>query len=647
MKVTLDGVEVQMNARDLPAFSYAIQGDLELSTIKGNSSTTFKVPASLVARSIGGSPVMSEARPSDKELRIGIDGQDYVNCTVRALEIDRDVIKYVAIGGNASWMDVLKKTKINELDLGVSAELRAEMQRETWTDYDRTDIYPIINYGYLGSRSSSFDVGVKYLRPGIRVWKVLRKAFQEAGYTLNVEGAFTRYWKKLFIPNTVKDIVATPYWNDYYSLTLTNVGGLTFTPDIILPSDPNATTVPVDTVVYDPSSSVTGTGNNLKYLAQVDAKVNVRVRFTITRDPGEVVRMFLQVSRDGIAQATQEIPGYNISGPNDVDMDLGDFNFDTGSEWNVKIVHAFGAVSNTITLDRIGIIYTPKVIAYQEGIGFDLASCLPRMTAMDLLKSIATMRCLAVSTNDLTKTVTLSHYDDHVKPITDGINMIGREDHAKAPQRVRPKRPIEIKFSFENDSEDELLVFFLQDRLRELGSIDVVNEDGESKEQEVKVDFAPTFMDRVFDNGFLVPNMYKKDGDFQVDDYARTQRILIHDGVSTGNWRHDGVDQTEYPNCYFAKPGEEFNLSFNREEQFGDTGPGTVETLWKERLRRFLESDILEIELRWFDDELLSVDFSRPVCVHDGHEPGWYLLQAIKQKRYGTDETTLTELIQY
>lgn len=647
MRVMLDGTEVQLNARDLPAFSYAIHGDLDLNTIKGNSSTTFKVPASNNARVIGGSPVMSEARASDRTLRIGIGSQDYHVSRVRALEIDRDVIKYVAIGGNASWMDTLKKAKINELNLGDSDELLAPMQRSSWTDYDRTDIYPVINYGYLGSRAVGFDVGVKYLRPGIRVWKILRQVFQDAGYTLEVKGGFGRYWKKLFIPNTVKDVVATPYWNDYYSLVLLHQGPKTFTPDPILPMDPNATTIPVDFVSYDPSGSVTGISDNLKYLAQVDAKVNVQVRFTITRDPGEVVRMFVQVSRNGIRQSTHEVPGYNIVGDNDVTMDLGDFDFDAGSTWNVKFVHAFGGVSNTITLDRIGITYTPKVIAYQEGIGFNLASCLPRMSAMDLLKSIGAMRCLAITTNDLTKVVTLEHYEDYVKTTLDGRDLRGREDHSRPPQRNRPKRPIQVDFKFMHDSEDERLVFFLEDRLRELGSKEVVNADGESKEQTVKVEFAPTVMDYVFDNGFLVPTMVKKEGDFQVDDYARTQRILIHDGVATGDWTHDGVDQTEYPDCYFAVPNGRFNLSFDREEQWGDTGPGVVETLWREKLRRFLDSDILEIELRLFDDELIDIDFSRPVCVHDGHEPGWYLFQAIKQKRFGTDETTLCELIQY
>jgi len=264
-----------------------------------------------------------------------------------------------------------------------------------------------------------------------------------------------------------------------------------------------------------------------------------------------------------------------------------------------------------------------------------------------VLRTIVNTYCLVVDTDDATKTVTIKEYDDYVKPIVEGQDMEARCDHTKPPVRKRPRRPSSIVFKFNDDDKDEGLKQFKDSRNRTLGEYTLANPLGEMDEQTVSCPLAPTALALGFEGGFLLPTMSEDEGDFQVDKYKRSPRIMVHNGVDGGEWTYDGVAMTEYPNCYFAKPGQEFNMAFDREDQYGATGPGTIDRKWKNRLRRFTDSDVLSIEVRLFDDELKDVDFGRPIRAHDGHDGGWYLFQKINQKRFGTDETTSCDLTQY
>ncbi|MBK7298606.1 MAG: hypothetical protein IPI91_19150 [Flavobacteriales bacterium] len=64
------------------------------------------------------------------------------------------------------------------------------------------------------------------------------------------------------------------------------------------------------------------------------------------------------------------------------------------------------------------------------------------------------------------------------------------------------------------------------------------------------------------------------------------------------------------------------------------------------RLYRINNSFILDIDLRWWDDELVTLDKRAPIYVSDGYGGSWYYLLTIDQKRFGVDEYTRTELLQ-
>ena len=650
MKVTYKGTEVQIAPNNLPAFSFAIQGDLDLSTIKGSSSTTFKLPASIATRSIAGSPVMAEARDNGGELRIGIADEDYHRATVRPVEIDRNEVRLVALGGNASWMEALKKTKINTLRLGESEPVGIAMQKATWYDDESALIFPLINYGYLQQRSSSFDVDVRYLRPGVRTWKILRSAFASVGYAIKVEGALTRYWKKLFMPNVVESVPALPQYLEQFTVDLSLSTPFAFTPYF----SAGFTSIPVDTVDNDPSSSALVAPPNIYYASSKDMTIGVTCTFTASVQYSSLLgqarrfRVYVVPQSSGIPVALRDVyfRDDTILQTRTFELDFGDVPFEQGENYRLIIRRWTVDTPDYFSVDAAIISYAPTAIPYQGGIGFDIGKSLPNVAVMDVLRTIVNAYCLVVDTDDATKTVTVKEYDDYVKPIVEGQDMEARCDHSKPPVRKRPRRPSSILFKFNDDDKDEGLKQFRDTRNRTLVEYTLTNPLGEMDGQNVAAQLAATALTLAFD-GFLIPNMAEDEGDFQVDKYKRSPRIMVHNGVDGGEWTHDGVAMTEYPNCYFAKPGQEFNMAFGREDQYGDTGPGTIDRKWKNRLRRFIDSDVLTIEVRLLDDELKDVDFGRPIRAHDGHDGGWYLYQKINQKRFGTDETTSCDLTQY
>lgn len=650
MRVTYKGQEVQMAPSELPAFTYQVEDGVDLSLIKGMVSTTWKFPASLKVRSVMGTPVMSEARDNGGELIIGMAGENYVQSNARPVETDRNENRLIAIGDNASWMDKLKDTNINSLDLGVTTAIDESLQESTWVGDDNYLLFPVIDYGYLNQRLATFNVACERLRPAVKTWGIICKAFSDAGYSLSIKGTLNRYWKKFFLPNVIEDIPVAQSEIDQLTLDLSLSTPFDWTSFLALGLE--RFQVYVDTVDNDPSGSASPPAPGPGYLSSLAAEFEVRYSFTVTCRYAAAqpdARLF----KLGVWNNTpSEILSVDIYLPGDSNTNTLTFTgsisplpFTFAETYRLMLTRPSGTAPALFTIDSATISYVPTKISYRRFFSYQIGPSLPSRSAMDLLKDIGNTVCLRVTTDERTKTVTIRAYDDFVRPIIEGVDMTKRIDHTKAPVRIRPERARRLKFRTLNDSKDEQLKL-VEDQSPPYGGYDLENTDGAGQEQTITVGYAPTISGRILEN-VTAPIMHEDDGDFQVDVYKRTTRLMIHDGTKPGDWKFNSNNKTFFPNCYYALPGERFNLAFGRETRFGDTGPGTVDRFWLNRLRRFFKSDVYRINLMHYDDELMGIDFGVPRLVHDGHEPGWYLLQKINQKRFGTHETTATELIQY
>lgn len=538
MRVTLNEHEVNMRAEDLPGFTYRIQDPIELGKFAGTKSTTFKITADNIGTTQLGGMAMSEVLGTNPTLRIGEAGQTYALAVVQPIEQDRDQVRLVAVGNNASWMKKFQTTKVSDLDLGRIADNESGgsffdgfvvydgsmnvpptavgtpyvlngvsydpttsplIGSPSWADEDSMAFFTIIDHGWDWAASVDVFAPLFFLtltlpntsgmmRPGLRAHRVLGRAFADLGYSLKINGRMNALWKKLILPCTVR----TPI--------------VTFSDDLK-----------------------------------------------------------------------------------------------------------------------------------------DLNRWADPMTVMDVLKGIIGAECLMVDTNDETKTVTLTYYDDFFKPHElAGNSLIGREDHTKPPIKQTAQLPKHINFKWQSDTDNDLKL--INAVYPEVGYGNLIHNvlNGTLDDVNVELPFAPTaLIDRA---GLRIPGIRPATG----VQYEWKPRLLVANGMTTAVYRQNGVlpsgsDTYAYPNVFFADPNSP-SLSLPFEEQDHIT-PGTVAQFWTQRLRRYDDPRSLKIDLRLFDDELIDFDFGTPVLIHDGHEPGWYYFLSINQKRFGLDEPTECELI--
>ncbi len=545
MRVTVDGNEVNMNPEDLPGFTYRIQDPIELGKFTGTKSTTFKINADNTGRLFLGGMAMAEVMPADPVLRIGLAGETYAELKVQKIEQDRDQVRLVAVGNNASWMKQFQTTKLPDLDLGriedtlpgdpnydqfvvfdgsmnvpptaigtpyllngtsYDPTVNPLIGSRTWINEDSMLYLPIVDYGWDWSAQVSVYSPLAYLalvsppntdggmRPGLRAASVLRRAFADLGYSLIATGRFAGMWKKLILPCSV----STP---------------------VVIFSD-----------------------------------------------------------------------------------ELKDIN-----RW------------------------------------------APSITVMDLLKGIMGNRCVVVNTNDDTKTVTLAYYDDVFVPHEiRGKDFTERADHTTPPIKQFAQLPKHVNFTWQTDEDHDFKL--LNSIYAPPGYGNLIHDvtGGVLDDVNVELVFAPTaLITRPGGiNPMVIPGMRP---DVAGTKYDWKPRLLIADGITDAVvYRYNGATPTPghtfaQPVVFFADPDHpELSLPFEEQDHIT---PGTVAQYWNTRLRRYGDPRSLKIDLRLFDDELVDLDFGTPIMVHDGHDPGWYYLLSINQKRFGLDEPTECELI--
>ena len=641
MKVTLDNVEVDMSPRDFPAFTYSIQDPFDLAAIRGTRSTTAKIPATNTAKVVAGGAAMAEVTGKDQILRLMHAGTPYLTSKVRAIEHDRDEIRFVAVGNNAGWMKELKDRKLNTLDLGRTGIIDETYIRASWYDEDQTDYYPLIDYGFPDWYTVNIETDVERMRPAIRVHRALKKAFSDIGYDLRVNGRLNRYWKKFILPNVSKikvdgEVLKANTMSIRQTDPTTVTGATDATPIQPIPILPN--------VITDPGGNYS---NLYYYTAPFDMRV--RVSFTMTVRTTANGANF-GTARVGIIRSSDNtyinsagaypIPvGQTIT----VDETLGEVDLTVGQEigvgWDFQ-----NFVAGTVEIASMTMRVEPVNIEYQLGLSVDIGQSAPNLSCLDLLKTLVGSRCLVVNTNDQTKVVDLWLYEDYYrKHERAGIDFRGREDHSTAPVKKKAILPRSLHFKWKDDSKDKALeAANEQVGDRTWGGYIHEPPNGVDEEVTIELPMAATAMRYYPPGAVLIPHI----NDFSAPRFEWTPRLLMANGTAEGNWFLNHVAQTVYPKCFFVYPGEtELSMAFGNEPEFGETGAGTIGNCWTSRLRRFDNALTLQMDVSLWDFELANMDYGAPRLMNDGDQDGWYYFGEIKQKRYGTDEPTQCELI--
>jgi len=652
MNATVDGTEVYL--KENPAFSFSFFDFIDPTKVKGATATTIEIAATQEAEGVMGSRNMAE-RPARREHVLEV-GPGYWKGRIAVMERADDVIRCESVAGNGGWIAQAKDKRLRTLAMGNSEPVTDTYQRQTWTDDNDPVYFPLIDYGSLEGEPSSYSVPAIKVRPGIRAWRVLERAFIEMGYTLSPVGRLQNVWRKLVMPN-VKDNIRSV--GCFATSGDASIAG-TFIPQSYTANDLNTTPTPVPfgVVISDPNGNFPGLGATYVMPVSPDQILRVSLcRFGISYDPfsdlGRTVRVVLWDTAAGELDGVN-VPLDNPDGAKRITWAFGQRVVPVGRTLFIGIRSTDGnPIALSVPLANASVNYDPlppdelvQTIPYTIGEPLVIASLNPDWTVADLVKNLTGMLCLTWRTDDSTNRVTVAHWDDTLQPTTNGIDFRGREDQVY-PVKVTPLAPSTFNFRYSPDTKDRTLQTYVSSTPEPgYGNADRIVHNGTERPEDIELDFAATAMGTVL-GGLWVPILREEQGEVGEDFYDYEPRILLADGTVTGSWIHNGDAQTVVPKCYFIYPGEtRYGLAFGRETIYGQASPGLVEQHYRERIAQLGTSYMLDIDLRLDDDELLGFDFTRPVYVDDGFGGGWYYIINVDQKQFGTDAFTRCTLLQ-
>jgi len=672
VNVYINDTEVFLDGDQLPAFTLSLSDLLDPSSIRGTRSTTIRVLNTPESRSVLGSEAMAwngaDTRPT---MKFKDGGVTVFESDVVVMRVDRNVMECAAIGGNASWFDWAKKTKLNELDLGLFYVTAANVAA-SWQSKAPLVYFPLIDYGRLEDRASSYAVQGYMMRPAIGIYEAMKIGFQSIDWNLRPKGSFAKHFEKFVITNGAKNAKSIDKANTPDTISISQaiiglpipysykrVGSASPTP--IDPSDlttsgdanglfgfPGVVTMDEDRRIY-PSFK-----NLLIELPPSYDGFRFRVCIWDATDDRELVGVWTR------PMTALDAPTYTFTGslPDVMALEGHDIHFAVMLDPDYGSASYLGDID---TSDPEAIKYLLET-DYRFNCWLNVPTATPALGILDILKGINDWRGLVFNTSFMERRVEIWYDDEFFRPLTagDSRSMSGRLDHTSPPAKLSQQLPSRITYKFKDDNDDREVTRIS----RIVGSPGYANAiveiGGPLEERTITLPFAATAMGDCFDGNCMIPVIRKVGGDYQVDDFDIETRILVVDGLADGAWtlNHSvvesgiGTGYSQYPKCYFVWPGSgnipmAFDEAMHLAKGFGaNTTQGTTRTTAIRRIHRMAESNVLEAVTKWNDHELTDFDFGKPTLVDDGHSVGIYYVQKIDGFRIGGTGYAKTLFIQ-
>lgn len=650
MRAIIDGTEIDIARDELPRFTYSTEDLDDIAAIRGSRSTTLRVPATNRNRRILGGYAMSEAHRTGMDFKV-VDGSAVqFDGTAYVRERSDAEATFIAVGDNAGWISAIGGVKLREIAMGGTDIIDRSYVIGTWTDENDPLYFPVIDYGNLEFRPWLDNVEFQYLRPAIRPWKFITKAFADKGYHIGASGRFAPLWKKLVMPNVNKTIPISDSYKASTSATFSSGGQA-------LGIIANNTWVEVGFGIVndDPSGAYTGGG---RYTVPFTLSTSISLRLSaraINLNGGAMtvtVQLYNFTTNDVIQQRTYPPLSPLNAGIAEV-FTFNPLTVAVGNQigFRIRYVRLLDPGDNaSLTIESASCIYNTMAVEYQSGVQLDIASQAPDLKVIDVLKWICSLYCIRVSTRG--SAITLSHYDDAMADPSDGFVDLSRRTTGLAV-KVTDQTPSRVLFLHERDDKDRLVNFLLSTQ-GDYGAGDaLIDVGGDGDEKEVKVGFASTAMAIVLDE-IEVPAMRNEDselsGSYYADTYAWRPRLLVADGLQPSLWNYAGGQLTEAPRCYSYDTGNGgaysslFGSIARDADEATSGGIGNVSRHWVERVRRWA-GPRLQVLAYWHDHEVASLDLCKPVRVHDGQMPGYYYLMELEQHRFGMGIASRTTLV--
>lgn len=672
MNVYLNDTEVFLDGDQLPAFTLSLSDLLDPSSIRGTRSTTIRILNTPASRAILGSEAMmwngADTRPT---IKFKEGGATVYESDVVVMRADRNVYECACVGGNASWFEWAKKTKMNELDLGTSERITASVIVSTWTNAPGYMYFPLIDFGSLEDRAIAYEVPADVIRPGIGIKASLSKGFRDEDWHFKPMGLFDDHLTKMVLHNGGRNAKSIDDGNGANTIA----AHMTVDPSTpyIFKRYGGANPDPVD--LSDLSITLgSALMNATSDSYRVDRDVNMHTSFVSLKigiPPSYIgyrFRIALWDRTDGRELAgvwTRAIDGSDASPfeftgalPTAFVLEGHDVHF------AVMLDDDYGSASYTGTLTSgppNQINYDPEA-PYIYDSKLIIATAAPAMAVIDVLKGLNDWRGLVFNTNIVERLIEVWYDDEFFRPLTadDQRDMRGRIDHTIAPAKLSQQLPGRLLYRFKEDKSDRDVARLT----RLIGPIGYANANveigGVLDDKTITLPFAATAMGAILDDLLMVPVIRKVDGDYQVDSFEIDTRILIADGTENENWTlqadpYLGTAATAlsyYPKCYFLWPGANnvpmaFDEAIHTAKGYlPSTTPGTIRTSALQRIQRMAGSKVFEAMAEWNDHELVDLDFGQATIVHDGHSEGQYYVQKIDGYTPGKSRFVKTQFVQ-
>ena len=643
---------------ELPEFDYSLLEIVDPQKVRGSSSTTFEVPMSNATRLAIGGPGMVEIAPGEQTFRIGEGSQILFDGVIVPADWTDDRATVAAYGDNAEWINRAKNTRCVDVDLGNTLPLGASMMVDSWTDEERADLFPLVDYGTLFGLPALTEIRPLQLYPGVRIWKLLEKFFNDAGFTVRAARGFSQLWKKL---HTAYNGGALAYNGESVPELSVVVSCATETRCFM----PNLGGFFVFPIAFDTEDSDPANQYNLGawyFQPDLSGTVNYRMDgiFIVRRTPftaangyGSTVTFKLWCTTDDalVASRTYSVP----TGEMNTSLSLAEVLFsvqvEAGKVYSITADveptdgSAFGdTIQPRLWMQpgtRMSILWT-GYDGYQMGIRVGVAQTMDKgLTIGKVVSDIVNIYRLAVHTNQLTNVVTFMFLDDYLTGIGTGVDWRQRISERTQPKKVNPQVPVRYVFAYNRDDKDKYTERLTETRGTVFGSAEY-RSGGRDNEVSVQLSFSPTAQG-VRLGGLTVPAL--KEIDTEDVEYLKSKpRILTFAGLTPGAWKFgesgSAVEYASYPRSYFSgNGGSDISMNFGDDHRLG-----TVSRYWKNFLRRSCEP-YYEADVRVFDDEFMNFEFGRPRLLPGRYGDTWFYVQKIKAKRFGDNSPIPCELI--
>ena len=642
MRLYVNNEEVDVVRDNLPAYTYSIEDDEDISVVRGARSTTIELPATNNNARILGGYAMGEETTRYVNYAARDGGINYF--VGRAQVSTRSDGGYTlrAVGDNATWIGPMRNKRLRGLRMGGTDIVDRAYVVSTWDDIDNPLYFPVVEYGNLELRSNAYDVPFDYLRPSVRVWKFLTAAFQEEGYALRAMGSFDNIWKRLVLLNNSDTV---PISDAYIALTSARFDKTTT--QIVLPYDYPFQTefydVAFPTITTDPSFTWATPGRfdtPFDISTRITLDFNMRaVGLDLTEVGNITVQLYNYTTNDVIQQADYGVTFFAPFVSQQLVFDPLTIVAGRSLGIRVRYTSVGGQYPSTLDIETATIRFDTIDIQYQSGVKIDVAAQAPDLKVLDVFKWIRNLYGLAVETRG--NEVFMWHDSEFYRaPGTDFVDLTERMNGGAI--KVYGDIPRSYLFEHKTDDMDRTMK-----AIREAngpfgaGDYDYAT-GGEDDEQNIEVGFAATAMGPVLET-LRVPILREVDAELSGGYYPDKRsgwepRLCIADGVVNAPFKYAGVVTSVSPSCYSY--GAKYTATF------GDIGgvPGTVERYMSGKLRRFT-GPRLEGVFVWHDHEVVNLSHNVPVKAHDGQMPGFYYVKKLEQHRLGEGGMTKTILI--